>query len=160
MWRVLFWEENAKPEGYTFVQTLKVYEDQLGTSIELQRPGASEQQDLIEALHQEKEDMAQILLNKISSLETRVNVNKSEFREMVSRVTSFPFSKRIVDVETPSKYMAPKVKKYKGDSDMYEYVCHFEQKMQTVSIPTAKLEAMKCKTFTQGLAGPALLWFH
>ena len=24
----------------------------------------------------------------------------------------------------------------------------------------SKLEAMKCKTFTQGLAGPALLWSH
>ena len=32
--------------------------------------------------------------------------------------------------------------------------------MQTVLIPMEKFEAMKYKTFTQGLAGPGLLWFH
>ena len=32
--------------------------------------------------------------------------------------------------------------------------------MQAILIPMTKLEAMKYKTFTQGLAGPALLWFH
>ena len=93
-----------------------------------------------------------MLLNKISSVEARVNVNKSEFREMVSGVTRSPFSKRISNIKAPSKYTAPKVKYYKGDSDSYDYVCHFEQKMQTVLIPTTKLEAMKCKTFTQDLA--------
>ena len=101
-----------------------------------------------------------MLLDKISSLEAKMNVNRLEFREIVSGVTRSSFSKRIVDIEAPSKYMTPKVKEYRGDSDPYEYVCHFEQKMQTVSIPVEKLEAMKCKTFTQDLAGPALLWFH
>ena len=104
--------------------------------------------------------MALMLLNKISSLKAKVNVNRSKFREMVSGMTRFPFSKRIVEVEAPSKYTVPKVKEYKGDSDLHEYICHFEQKMQIVSILMEKLEAMKYKTFTQGLAGPTLLWFH
>ena len=85
--------------------------------------------------------MTQMLLDKISSLEARVNVNILDFREMVSGVTGSPFSKRIVDVKAPSKYKAPKVNEYRGDP--YEYICHFEQKMETVSIPVAKLEAMK-----------------
>ena len=101
-----------------------------------------------------------MLLNKISSLEARVNANRLEFREMVSGVTRSLFSKRIADVEAPSKYTTLKVKKNNGDLDPYEYVCHFEQKMQTISILTTKLEAMKCKAFTQGLPGPVLLWFH
>ena len=70
------------------------------------------------------------------------------------------FSKRITDVEAPSKYTTLKVKEYKGDLEPYEYVCHFKQMMQTVSVPMVNLEAMKCKSFTQGLAGSALLWFH
>ncbi|KAF4354771.1 uncharacterized protein LOC133031429 [Cannabis sativa] len=32
--------------------------------------------------------------------------------------------------------------------------------MLTVSVPLEDLEAIKCKTFTQGLRGPALRWFH
>ena len=32
--------------------------------------------------------------------------------------------------------------------------------MQTVSGLMVKLEVMKCKTFTQGLVGHTLLWFH
>ena len=78
---MLFREENDELGGYMSVQTLEAYKDQQGTSIELQRPDTSEQQDLIEALHQEKEHMAQMLLNKISSLEARVNVNISKFRK-------------------------------------------------------------------------------
>ena len=70
-----------------------------------------------------------MLLNKISSREVRVNVNRSKFREMVSEVTRSPAFKRIADVEAPSIYMALKVKDYMGDSDPYEYVCHFEHKM-------------------------------
>ena len=70
--------------------------------------------------------MALMLLNKIFTLEARVNVNILEFWEMVSGVTKSPFSKRITDIEEPSKYMTLKVKKYKEDSDTYEYVCHFE----------------------------------
>ena len=62
-----------------------------------------------------------------------------------------------MEVESPSKYTTLKVKEYKGDSDLYKYVCYFEQKMLMISVPMAKLEAMKCKTFTQGLAGPTLL---
>ena len=71
----------------------------------------------------------------------------------MSGVTRPPFSKRIADVEAPSKYTAPKVKEYQGDSDPYEYVCNFEQKMHTILIPTMKFKAMKCKTFTQDLTG-------
>ena len=52
---------------------------------------------------------------------------------MVRGVTRSPFLKRIVEVEAPSKYTAPKVKEYKGDSDPYEYACHFEHKMHSVS---------------------------
>ena len=58
-----------------------------------------------------------------------MNVNKLEFREMVSGVMKSPFSRRIVEVEAPLKYLAPKVKEYNGDLDPYEYVCYFEQKM-------------------------------
>ena len=58
-----------------------------------------------------------------------MNVKRSEFREMESGVSKSPFSRRIVELEAPSKYTLPKVKEYKGDSDPYEYVCHFEQKM-------------------------------
>ena len=84
-------------------------------------------------------------------------MNKSEFQEMVSGTMISFFLKRIVDVEALSKYIALKVKEYKEDSDLYEYMCHFEQKMQTVSVPMAKLKAIKYKKFTQVLAGPALL---
>ena len=56
--------------------------------------------------------------------------------------------------------MTLKVKEYKRGSNPYEYVCHFEQKMQTASILMVNVEGMKCKTFTQGLASPTLLWFH
>ena len=104
--------------------------------------------------------MALMLLNQISSLKARINIDRSKVREMVSGVMRSPFSKRIMEVEAPSKYIAPKMEEYKGDLDLYKYVCHFEQKMQTVSILMVKLEAIKCKIFTQGLAGPALLWFH
>ena len=104
---------------------------------------------MIEALRQEKRNVAQILLNKISSLEARVTFNRSDFRKTVSGVTRSSFSKIIANVEAPSKYTTPKVKKYRGDSDPYEYVRHFEQKMQTISIPMEKLEAMKGKTFTK-----------
>ena len=61
---------------------------------------------------------------------------------MVSGATMSLFSKRIADVEAPSKYIARKVKEYKEDLDPYEYVCHFEQKMQKMSIPMGKLEAI------------------
>ena len=73
--------------------------------------------------------MTIMLLNKISSLEARVNMNRSEFREMVSGVTKSLFLKRIVEIEAPSRYMAPKVKEYKGDSDLYKNMCNFEQNM-------------------------------
>ena len=66
--------------------------------------------------------MMLMLLNKISFLEARVNVNKSEFREVVSGVTRSPFLKKIVEVKVPSKYVTPKAKEYKGDLDPYEYV--------------------------------------
>ena len=39
-------------------------------------------------------------------------------------------------------------------------MCHFEHKMQTMLVSMATLEAVKCKTFTQGLASLTLLWFH
>ena len=123
---MLFWEENAKLRGYALVQTPDAFEDQLGTSIELQRPDSSEQEDLIEALCQEKEDMVQMLLNKIFSLEVRVNINKSKFKEMVSGVNKSPFSKRIADAKAPSKYKVQKMKEYRGDLDQYEYVCHLK----------------------------------
>ena len=100
------------------------------------------------------------LLEKISTLEAKVNVNRSQFTGMTEAVIQSPFCREILQVTAPERYSAPKVREYKGSSDPYEYVCHFEQKMQTVSIPTEKVEAMKCKTFTQGLSGPALLWFH
>ena len=51
-----------------------------------------------------------------------VNANRSTFKEIVSRVTRSPFSKRIVDVEAPSKYMTLNMM----DSDPYECICHFE----------------------------------
>ena len=123
------------------MQTLETLEGQPVTSVEIQRPSSFEQQDLIEALRQEKEDMAQMLLNKISSLKARVNVNRSGFKEMVSGVTRSPFSKRIAYVKAPSKYTAPKVNEYRGDLDPYEYVYHFKQKMQMISISMAKLES-------------------
>ena len=53
---------------------------------------------------------------------------------MVSGVTKSPFSKRIMEVEASSKYEAPKIKEYKGYSNLYEYMCHFEQKMQTMLV--------------------------
>ena len=68
VWRVLFWEENVELRDYTLVQTPKTCESQPGTNTEFQRYGSSKKQDLIEALHQEKEDMAKMLLYKISSL--------------------------------------------------------------------------------------------
>ena len=85
-----------------------------------------------------------MLLNKISILEARMNVNRSKFQEMVSGLKKSPFYKRIEDVEAPSKYTASKVNEYRRDSDRYECICHFEQKMQTISIPMVKLEAIKC----------------
>ena len=67
-----------------------------------------------------------MLLDKISSLEARMKIKRSEFREIVSVVTRSPFFKRIADVKVPSKYTTLKVMEYRGDSDPYEYVCHFE----------------------------------
>ena len=127
--------------------------------MECGEPGSSDQQELMDVFRHEKDDMTLMLLEKISSLEAKVNVNRSEFQEMMNGVTKFSFSRRLVEVKAPTKYTTPKVKEYKRDSDSYEYVCHFKQKMLTVSILMEKIEAMKCKTFTQGLAGPALLWF-
>ncbi|KAF4385055.1 hypothetical protein G4B88_017856 [Cannabis sativa] len=49
---------------------------------------------------------------------------------------------------------------YNGTGDPSEYVRQIEQKMLTVSVPLEDLEAIKCKTFTQGLRGPTLRWFH
>ena len=54
-----------------------------------------------------------MLLNKISSLEAKINVNRLEFQERVSGVTMSPFSKRIVEVRASSKHAALKVKEYK-----------------------------------------------
>ena len=82
--------------------------------------------------------MTMMFLDKISSFEARVNVNRSEFQEMMNRVMRFPFSKRIVEVEAASKYTALKVNEYKRDSDPYEYICHFEEKMQTMSFSMVK----------------------
>ena len=70
------------------------------------------------------------------------------------------FSGRIMEVEAPPKYSTTKLKKYGGDIDLCEYVCHFEQKRQTISVSMQKLNAMKCKTFIKGLARPTLLWLH
>ena len=111
-------------------------------------PGSSEQQELIKVFLRENDDMNFMLAEKNLSIKAKVNVNRSEFREMVSGVTKSLFSRKIVEVEAPSKYTGLKVKEYKGNSDPYEYVCHFEQKMQTVSGLMVKLEVMKCKTFT------------
>ena len=61
--------------------------------------------------------MLQMLLNKISTLEARMNFNILKFREMVSGLMKSPFSKRIADVEAPSKYTTPQVKEYRGNSD-------------------------------------------
>ena len=77
-------------------------------------------------LQQDKEDMVLMLFNKISFLEARVNVNRLEFQEMMSNVTKSPFLKRIVEVEEPLKYAAPKVKEYKRDLGLYRCMCHFE----------------------------------
>ena len=89
-----------------------------------------------------------------------MNVNKSEFKDMVGGVRKSPVVRRIMDVKAHSKYSALWVKEYIIDTNPYEYMCHFELKMQNVSVPITKLEAMKCKTFTQRLARPVLLWFH
>ena len=104
--RVMFREENAELGGYASVQMLKAdEEDRSGARMELQRPSTSEYEDLIEVIQQENEDMTLMLLNKISTLKARVHVSISEFREIVSWVTKSPFSKRIVDIEAPSKYI-------------------------------------------------------
>ena len=44
-----------------------------------------------------------------------------------------------------STITALKVKEYKGDSDPYEYMSHFERKMHTMLVSVAKLEAIKCR---------------
>ena len=67
-----------------------------------------------------------LMFDKISSLEARVNVNRSDFQEIMSGVMRSPFSKKILEVEAPSKYTTSKVKEYKRDSDPYKYVCHFK----------------------------------
>ena len=48
--------------------------------------------------------MTLMLLEKISSLEAKVNVNRLKFHEMVSGLTKSPFLRRIVEVEAPPKY--------------------------------------------------------
>lgn len=79
---------------------------------------------------------------------------------MIEGINQSLFSSVITNVTTPKRYSAPKIRKYNENSDPYEYVCHFEQKMQTISLPIEKLEVIKCKTFTQGLSRLALLWFY
>ena len=80
----------------------------------------------VEEVRHGNDELKLMLLEKISSLEAKVNVNISKFRDMVGAVTKSLFLRRIMEVEALSKYSAPKVKDYRGDIDLYECVCHFE----------------------------------
>ena len=79
-----------------------------------------------EEVRHRNDELILTLLEKISSLEAKVNVNRFEFQDMVGGVTKSPFLRRIMEVEAPSKYSALKVKEYRGDTNPYEHVCHFE----------------------------------
>ncbi|KAF4373699.1 hypothetical protein G4B88_030042 [Cannabis sativa] len=108
----------------------------------------------------ETERLQEMMWNKLIALEAKSQMGvHSEWARMEGSTLS-PFGNHILRVEAPQRYVAPKLTKYNGTGDPSKYVCQFEQKMLTVSVPLEDLEAIKCKTFTQGLRGPALRWFH
>ncbi|PON57417.1 Gag-Pol polyprotein/retrotransposon [Parasponia andersonii] len=71
-----------------------------------------------------------------------------------------PFARHILEVKAPAKFTPPNLRDYDGSSDPYEHVCHFNQRMQTMSVPQKKMDAMNGKTFTQSLIGLALKCFY
>ncbi|KAF4381248.1 hypothetical protein G4B88_009576 [Cannabis sativa] len=108
----------------------------------------------------ETERLKEMMWNKLIALEEKSQMGvHSEWARMEGSTLS-PFENHILRVEAPQRYVAPKLQEYNETGDPSEYVCQFEQKMLTVSVPLEDLEAIKCKTFTQGLRGPALRWFH
>ncbi|XP_060969536.1 uncharacterized protein LOC133036807 [Cannabis sativa] len=66
----------------------------------------------------------------------------SEWARMEGSTLS-PFGNHILRVEAPQRYVAPRLPEYNGTGDPSEYVCQFEQKMLTVSVPLEDLEAIK-----------------
>ncbi|KAF4355151.1 hypothetical protein F8388_026076 [Cannabis sativa] len=112
------------------------------------------------AASKETERLQEMMWNKLIALEAKSQMGvHSEWARMEGSTLS-PFGNHILCVEAPQRYVAPKLPEYNGTGDPSEYVCQFEQKMLTVSVPLEDLEAIKCKTFTQGWRGPALRWFH
>ncbi|KAF4382116.1 hypothetical protein F8388_001261 [Cannabis sativa] len=100
-----------------------------------------------------------MMWNKLITLEAKSQMGvHSEWARMEGSTLS-PFGNHILRVEAPQRYVALNYQSITG-GDPSEYVCQFEQKMLTLSVPLEDLEAIKCKTFTQGLRGPALRWFH
>ena len=59
--------------------------------MELGEPGSSKPWEFMDVFQCENGDMTLTLLEKILFLKAKVNVNKSEFREMVSGVMKSPF---------------------------------------------------------------------
>ncbi|KAF4376176.1 hypothetical protein G4B88_004980 [Cannabis sativa] len=114
----------------------------------------------LSAASKETERLQEMMWNKLIALEAKSQMGvHSEWARMEGSTLS-PFGNHILCVEAPQRYVAPKLPEYNGTGDPSEYVCQFKQKMLTVSVPLEDLEAIKCKTFTQGLRGPALRWFH
>ncbi|KAF4401750.1 hypothetical protein G4B88_000798 [Cannabis sativa] len=108
----------------------------------------------------ETERLQEMMWNKLIALEAKSQMGVHSEWARMEWLTLSPFGNHILRVEAPQRYVAPKLPEYNGTGDPSEYVCQFEQKMLTVSVPLEDLEAIKCKTFTQGLRGPALHWFH
>uniref|UniRef100_A0A803QHL9 Retrotransposon gag domain-containing protein n=1 Tax=Cannabis sativa TaxID=3483 RepID=A0A803QHL9_CANSA len=107
----------------------------------------------------ETEKLQEMMWNKLLALEAKSQMGiHSEWARMEGSTLS-PFGNHILRTEAPPRYVAPKLPEYNGAGDPLEYVCQFEQKMLTVSVLLEDLEAIKCKTSTQGLRGPALRWF-
>ncbi|KAF4366065.1 hypothetical protein F8388_012179 [Cannabis sativa] len=112
------------------------------------------------AASKETERLQEMMWNKLIALEAKGQMGvHSEWARMEGSTLS-PFGNHILRIEAPQRYVAPNLPEYNGTGDPSEYVCQFEQKMLTVSVPLEDLEAIKCKTFTQGLRGPVLRWFH
>ncbi|KAF4369665.1 hypothetical protein G4B88_020192 [Cannabis sativa] len=108
----------------------------------------------------EAKRLQEMMWNKLLALEAKSQMGAHNKWAQMEGSTLSPFGNHILRVEAPQHYIAPKLPEYNGTGDPSEYVCQFEQKMLTVSVPLEDLEAIKCKTFTQGLRGPALRWFH
>ncbi|KAF4363070.1 hypothetical protein F8388_013434 [Cannabis sativa] len=114
----------------------------------------------LSAASKETERLQEMMWNKLIALEAKSQMGVHTECARMEGSTLSPFGNHILRVEAPQHYVDPKLPEYNGTGEPSEYVCQFEQKMLTVSVPLEDLEVIKCKTFTQGLKGPALRWFH